>query len=452
MSRRGVNALPIRLRLTLPFALVMALVLAAMGVFVYLRVGHELLRSTDQSLAAQLPASAKQAREQEPLLTHAVSEGPLIAQLELPGGSTRSSSPRWLAPLLDADTLGRARRQRVHVTENVRGLHEEWRLVAEPVQLGGHREAVLVVGRSLAAHDEALDRLGRVFLIAAPAALLLAVLAGYGLAAAALRPVEAMRRRAAAITAATPGTRLPVPQAHDELAALALTLNDMLARLEAAFEHERRFVADASHELRTPLALLRTELELALRRPRPRAELEAALRSAAEETERLVRLAEDLLLIARADEGKLPLRREHVAVAELLERVRARFGGRAVALDRPLRVGPANGAAVDADPDRLEQALGNVVDNALQHGAGAVTLWVRSAGERTELHVTDEGGGFPPAFVERAFDRFSRADEARSERGTGLGLAIVTLIASAHGGEAHAANRPEGGADVWLEL
>ena len=93
MSRRGVNALPIRLRLTLPFALVMALVLAAMGVFVYLRVGHELLRSTDQSLAAQLPASAKQAREQEPLLTHAVSEGPLIAQLELPDGSTRSSSP-----------------------------------------------------------------------------------------------------------------------------------------------------------------------------------------------------------------------------------------------------------------------------------------------------------------------------------------------------------------------
>jgi signal transduction histidine kinase len=333
----------------------------------------------------------------------------------------------------------------------VRGLHGDWRLATEPVAYHGGT-AVLVAGGSLAARKETLDRLGREFLLAAPVVAVLTILAGYALTAGALRPVEAMRRRAAAITAETPGQRLPVPAARDELSALAVTLNEMLARLEAAFEHERRFVSDASHELRTPLALLRTELEVALRRPRSHEELELALRSAAEETERLVRLAEDLLLIARADEGALPIRREQTQAAELLKRVQRRFAARAEALGRPLRAEPSNGLVLDADPERVEQALGNLVDNALQHGAGPVTLSAIAENGHVELHVTDEGRGFPDQFVGRAFDRFSRADEARSARGTGLGLSIVTLIASAHGGTAHAANRPGGGADVWLNL
>ena len=133
---------------------------------------------------------------------------------------------------------------------------------------------MLVVGRPLASRDESLDRLRHEFLFAAPAALLLATLAGYWLAGAALRPVDAMRRQAEAIGATTPDRRLPVPAADDEVSRLARTLNDMLDRLEAALQHERRFVSDASHELRTPLALLRTELELALRHPRSHDELE----------------------------------------------------------------------------------------------------------------------------------------------------------------------------------
>src|SRR5207253_8574810 len=193
----------------------------------------------------------------------------------------------------------------------------------------------------------------------------LAIAAGYLLAAAALRPVEAMRRRAAAITASTPGTRLPVPSSRDEISKLAETLNDMLQRLEAAFEHERRFVADASHELRTPLALLRTELELALRRPRSHRELEQALRSAAEETERLTRLAEDLLLIARSDQGELPVRRERVSAQELLATVAERFAMRTERLGRTIVVDESADAILEADPVRLEQAVGNLVDNAL---------------------------------------------------------------------------------------
>lgn len=445
--------LPIRVRLTLPFALAMALVLAAMGVFIYERVGSELLASTDQALSAQLAESLSHAEEGNGnLVDPDASTGPTIAQLDFANGSTSRSNPVLLPALISGKTLQRALARPLTVTQHVAGLKHDWRLRTQPVRVDGRR-AALVIGRSLEARDETLRRLGRDFLLAAPAALLLAILAGYGLAAAALRPVEAMRRRAEAVTASTPGQRLPVPPAHDEIAALAVTLNDMLARLEAAFEHERRFVADASHELRTPLALLRTELEVALRRPRTHAELEAALGSAAEETERLVLLAEDLLLIARADEGGgLPLRRERVAASDVLERVRTRFAGRASALGRIVRIETAPGMLVDADPSRLEQALSNLVDNALHHGSGAVTLSARQANGHVELHVTDEGKGFPPGFVDRAFDRFSRADESRSARGTGLGLSIVTLIAAAHGGRARAANGPNGGADVWLEF
>jgi signal transduction histidine kinase len=309
---------------------------------------------------------------------------------------------------------------------------------------------VLVVGSSLASRDESLDHLRHELLVAAPLALLFATLAGYLLAGAALRPVEAMRRRASAITAATPGSRLPVPPADDEISRLADTLNDMLARLEAAFQHERRFVSDASHELRTPLALLRTELELALRRTRSRGELEAALRSAAEETDRLVSLAEDLLLVARADQGELPVRREEVHTEDMLDRVASRFAGRAGELGRTVTVTGAD-LVLDADPRRLEQALGNLVANGLEHGAGTVELSARAVNGHVELHVTDEGEGFPDEFAARAFDRFSRANESRGRGGSGLGLAIVQAIAEAHGGTAGAANG-EGGADVWISL
>ncbi len=121
-------------------------------------------------------------------------------------------------------------------------------------------------------------------------------------------------------------------------------------------------------------------------------------------------------------------------------------------LERELDVDRTVDALIEADPLRLEQALGNLVDNALVHGAGAVTLSARARDGVIELHVADRGSGFPAAFLQRAFDRFSRADEARTAPGTGLGLSIVALIARAHGGEAHARNDPGGGADVWLTV
>ena len=443
--------LPIRLRLTLPFAVGMAALLAAMGLVIYLRVGDALLSNVDASLKAQVGEALPHARDGRRLLDEDVSEGPTVAQVELADGTTVDSLPATLPPLLAEGALrdviaGRTRR----ATTAVSGLRGEWRLREVPVTVDGRR-AALVVGKSLRARAETLDRLEREFLLTAPAAVLLSLVGGYLLAAAALRPVEAMRRRASVISATTPGRRLPVPEANDEVSALAVTLNDMLGRLEAALEHERRFVADASHEVRTPLALLRAELELALRRPRPRAELEAALRSASEEAERLSQLAEDLLLIARADHGGIPLRLEEVDLDALFERVRSRFADQAGSDGRAIDV-ERSGVALAADPRRLEQALGNLVENALVHGAGDIALGAVVRGGTVEVHVRDRGRGFDDAFVGRAFDRFSRADASRSSPGTGLGLAIVLAIAAAHGGQARAANAPLGGGDVWLEL
>jgi len=261
-----------------------------------------------------------------------------------------------------------------------------------------------------------------------------------------------MRRRAAEISAETPGDRLPVPRTGDEIERLGETLNAMLARLESALDRERAFVADAGHELRTPLTHLRTELELALRHGESPEELRSALRSSSDEADRLAQLAEDLLLIARSDGGELPLRLEHLEASELLSSAARRFEWRAQQADRPLLVEAGAGLQVRADRVRLEQALGNLVDNALRYGAGSVRLTAGASDGQVELHVTDEGGGFPPEFLQRAFERFSRPGSARLGGGSGLGLSIVSVVARAHGGSAHAANREGRGADVWISL
>lgn len=278
--------------------------------------------------------------------------------------------------------------------------------------------------------DEVLAALLVLMLVVGPLALLLATFAGYRLAGAALRPVESMRREAAEISSATSGRRLPVPEARDEVRRLGETLNEMLERLDAGLLRERRFVADASHELRTPLALLQTELELALRRPRTPEELGEALRSAREEVDRLTRLAENLLLLGGSEPGGAPLQLSRFPARELLETVARRFA----AEGRDLEVDAGDDVVVWGDRIRLEQALGNLVDNAIRHGRGRIRLAARREESSLLLSVGDEGAGLPPEFVARAFERFSRADEARSTGGAGLGLAIVAATAHAHGG------------------
>jgi two-component system OmpR family sensor kinase len=191
---------------------------------------------------------------------------------------------------------------------------------------------------------------------------------------------------------------------------------------------------------------------LALRRPRSAEETERALRSVAEEVDRLVRLAEDLLVLAQADEGRLPLRRSEIALEELLESVARRFATRAETTGRTLVVASSPEVFLSGDHLHLERALGNLVDNAFRHGAGTVRLGAESMNGMVTMRVSDEGGGFPQDFLPRAFERFSRADQARSIGAAGLGLTIVEAIARSHGGRVSVANLPGGGAEVTLSL
>jgi two-component system, OmpR family, sensor kinase len=451
------TGIPIRLRLTLAFAAGMAVVLVAMGLFLYLRLGVALAQTIDQSLRGRADDVAAMVRASGSGLPEAggdrlVEQEENIAQVLDPDGVILGSTPGVGGHRLLTDLqLARAARETIMVDRApLPGADEPLRLLATPVHAQGG-PVVVVAGASVEERMEALAGLRTQLLLGGPIALLLASLLGYSLAGAALRPVESMRREAEAVSAAEPGRRLPLPPADDEIARLGTTLNTMLGRLESALARERRFVSDASHELRTPLAALRTELELALRRKRPPEELEAALHSAAEETERLCRLAEDLLVLARADDRSLPVRRERLPAAELLTAVRERYGHQAADAGRTLQIQVEDQLELHVDRLRAEQALGNLVENALRHGRGRVLLLARRRDGRVELHVRDQGAGFPPEFIDHAFDRFTRSDPARQGPGVGLGLAIVDVIARAHGGTAHAANH-HGGADAWLEI
>jgi two-component system OmpR family sensor kinase len=226
----------------------------------------------------------------------------------------------------------------------------------------------------------------------------------------------------------------------------------MLDRLELALERERAFVADAGPERRTPLSLLRTELELALRREQKPEELREAVRRSSQEADRLSQLAEDLLVIARSEGDRLPLRVEDLDVRELFASVLSRVEWRTEETAKIVRADPAPDLRISGDALRLEQALGNLVDNALRYGGDEIQLHVSRRDGETQLHVSDNGSGFPDGFLERAFERFSRADAARARGGAGLGLAIVRTIAEAHGGSAHAVNTTPAGTDVWISI
>jgi len=435
----------------------MALVLGAIGTFVYLRFSNELDATINAGLRSQASDVASLVREADSGLREGrrnlVGRTESFAEVLDAGGSVTDSSPAvGRHVLLTPTELKRALRAPVVVDRGpLPGLQEESRLLAVPVKARG-REQVVVVGTSTAPRNESLTDLAQLLLIGGPVALLLASLAAYGVAAAALKPVEAMRSRAAEISAAEPDQRLPVPPTRDEVARLGTTLNEMLERLGEALAHERAFVADASHELRTPLAILRTELELALAEGRSPEELRAALASAAEETDRLTQLSEDLLTIAQTERGKLPLQLARLDLAETLDGVDRRFARRAEERGRKIEVVAPASLVLDADRLRLDQAIGSMVDNALRYGAGTIDLVAGAENGSVEIHVLDRGNGFPPDFLGRAFERFSRASSSARDGGSGLGLAIVQTVARAHGGEAHAANREGGGADVWLTL
>lgn len=404
--------LPLRLRVAMAFALTAALTLTALGAFVYYRVQATLEAQTRASLETQMDALARLPRSTRPGAAAQLS-GDTFAQVLTPGAVVVASSPQVSGALITPDQVPVTGRT-VHVDRQVRLVSED-ELEGALLLVRQDDGQVLAVGSSREVLEEAQAGVLTQLLVGGPLALALASWLGYLVAGAALRPVERMRRHAATISARSSGERLPIPAARDELQRLGVTLNQMLDRLELTLQRERRFVAEASHELRTPLALLQTELHLALSRPRSHEELLAALESADEEVTRLTRLSENLLLLAGAEESRLVLDESTFDVEGLLRAVADRFAPAATARDRRVTVAGTYPIVVSADRDRLDQALSNLVDNALRHGAGDVHLEATRRHREVCILVSDHGDGPEP--------------ERR-----GFGLSIVYAVAIAHGG------------------
>lgn len=420
---------PIRVRLVAGFVLTMLVVLTAAGGFVYWRVRVALdtsLNSQLQTQAADLRRAVAAHPGDPTAALAALPAGSQLDQLLRPDGTVAAAAPAVPGrSLLRPGDLAEARTGTVQADlgQLLTGGDRRLRVLAFPAPPG-----VAVTAVRIAQRDEALRELLAQLALANVAALAIAAVVGYQLAKAALAPVDRYRARAEQIADGDHRVRLDVPAApDDEITRLGHTLNDMLAAQDAAAQRQRRFVADASHELRTPLALLTTEVELALRRPRTNDEYEQTLRDVAVDTARLARLAEQLLAL----EG-VPSSGQSADLAAAADRAVDR--GRAQQADVQTDIpGPVS---VAADDQQLDLLLGNLVDNAVLHGGGsAVTVRLRQESDCATATVSDAGPGIPDAFVPHAVERFRRADEARTTAGSGLGLALVHDLTVRLGGE-----------------
>ena len=436
--RHRVLRLPLRVRLALAGTLLLPFALAIVFGLVYLRFEGSVNASIDGDLRARADALATMVtRHGAGALTSVAAvdllrpQGAFAQVVDRRGGVRASSDAVQGVRLLSAAHARTATSRGLHGDhDRIPNVAKRSRLVAVPLPRLG---ATVVVGRSLKGREGANESFGRALLIGGPLALLLSATAVYLAAAAALRPVENMRRRADEITGQDQSARLPVPPADDEIGRLGHTLNDMIARLEHALKLQRELTQNASHELRTPLTVLTAELELSLGEDLP-AGARAATTSALEEARRVSRLADDLLTLAQLEESGLPLSREPVDLDELLRLVAARAARRPTASGRDVAVDAAT-TIVRVDPIRVEQAIGNLVDNALTYGRGTVTIALRRSADEVRITVTDEGPGFPADLRPLAFERFARHSNGQ-RAGAGLGLAIVKAVADAHGGQA----------------
>ena len=461
--------MPIRLRLALLFTAA-TLVLLTAGGFLFigrLRAGleHSLdvtLRTHADSLISQL-GNGEGANFQDNGRTRlAPSLGSYAQVLTARDAVLESSDGLPPAPLLTPEQATAAAKgalvANTTVTLSAAGKSgpQSMRLFAAPTDQAG---VVVAVVTSRDALDKAVERSTWQLLILGAIALLLAGPGSWLLTRAALRPVERMRTQAADLQEHEAGGGLAVPRTRDEIARLAETLNGLLSRLHAAVSRERAFVADAGHELRSPLAVLQGELELARRPGRSRAELAATIDVAAEETDRLVRLAEDLLVLGHDVEWSLPRARQFDLTDLARAATHAVTSGAAIR-DVEITLSAPKTLHVVGDPDRIRQAIDNLLTNALRHSpaGGTVTVSLEMDGEFAQFTVIDEGPGFAPEFIPVAFERFTRGDHARSRStaaaadpgGNGLGLAIVRAVMATHHGTAAAANGPNGGARVTL--
>lgn len=440
---RRVSTLSLRVRLVAGFAAAMLVVLTAAGTFVYWRVKYALdqelnneLIDTSIRLAARVTPSGH-LRDESDLFS-----GERYQVLDVYGHVLSQSSSGSTSALLSSAVARAALSEPIlrDIGELLPGTGNAFRVYAVAVDAGRPGPAsVLVVAAERSQRDEALRELLAQLLVAGLATLLVTAVVGERLAKASLRPVERYRRQAADIADGATGVRLDVPpHRDDEITRLGHTLNDMLVGLEEALEHERRFVNDASHELRTPLTLIRTRVQLARRRRRSVEQHEVVLDEVQTDIIRLSQLADELLEIGASRDGTNTNDTADLAAVARAEVERRRALASA---DDPygqagsLEVLTSGPTPVAVHRTRLEQVVGNLLDNAAVHGRPPVTVTVDHGTDTARLVLTDTGSGMDETTLASAPQRFVRAIEARNRPGSGLGLALVHAAVLAAGGE-----------------
>jgi heavy metal sensor kinase len=460
----------IRTRLTAWYAGLLAVILMLFGLALYTLFARALWTHAEQSLRAraeQLASfveSSDTAREEgtffdlaDPSVVDRFSAGGVLIQISDAAGRTVNRSPTLPAPGFSLPSAVHAALDGTASFDQTPAAGVGELLVyTAPITRRGSIIGVVQVATPLGPITEPLARLRWLLLVAGATALVAAVAVGQLLAFIALSPIDRITQTARAIAAGARGRRIHLDGPDDEVRRLARAFDEMLDRIDDTLERERRFTADAAHELRTPLTILKGELEVALRRDRPADAYRAVLTSMSQEVDRLARLAEDLLMLARADAGGIPLQRQPVSLGALVRWAEEQFAGAARRKGIALEAQGAGSVTVPGDPDRLRQLLTNLVDNAIVYtppGGSVRVRWDRDTAV-ARLTVADTGGGIAPEDLPHVFDRFYRADRARvrTSGGSGLGLAIARWIAEAHGGRIEVDSRPGHGTTVtvWL--
>ena len=449
---------PLRPRIEAAVAIAMTVVLIAVGWLLYARERTGLQAGLDDELQARIAAvepyihgNPRLARIPEALRVDP-EEG--FIQVLTPRGAVVDTFPkvhRNTLRLSPAD-LRTAGGDGLETTRVLHGIGTT-RVIVSPLDRGPRRY-LLVAAASFSDINEALTSLTRVLLVVLPIGIAGTTLVGWLLAGLALRPVERMRRETEDIAQEELGRRLRVPATGDELERLAATMNSMLDRVESAVEHERRLVDLTSHELRTPLGVARAEASLALAHRRSRAELEEGMQVVARQLDWMSRLSDDLLVLARSQRGQVPVRRTPVDLRAVLEGCCEAWLARAAERGIGLTLTAEDGVLVEVDPDRLRQAVGNLLDNALRHApaGGSVRVVAAVEGPRLCVVVEDSGPGFASDLLADAFQPYVRGNGDSPGSGAGLGLAIVQTVAESHGGGATAENLPGGGARVTVTM
>jgi len=455
-----------RFRITLWYVLFFAVLFVLFSLFLQAALGHVLEHRLDETLAVESNTTAAmlldEMDEMKGDMAKAAPEA--VSGMRLRGSTVAVLAGRHL--LAASSPLGQTE---VDLLAGGAAANPAFDLLLALPTVGPH-------GARAAVHREAIERqtyfvvavqpldqvaadlglLRRILLLALPLMIGLAGLGGFWLAGRSLAPLGWMAQQAHHITAGSLNTRLEIGKAADELAVLAASFNELLSRLDLSFESMRRFVADASHELRTPLSIIRGEADVALSQDRSVNEYREALAIIQDESRRLSRLVDDLLNLARADAGRLNLQSEKFYLNDLLGECCRSAQSLASAGGITLECSAAGDLAFRGDEVLLRRMVMNLLDNAIRYTppGGHVSAALEVEHSQFRIRITDTGVGISPEAVPHLFERFYRADAARSRRdgGFGVGLAIVKWIAEAHHGSVSLVTGPEKGATFTIAL